>query len=248
MSLSAAKLFSFLDLTTLNSTDSEINIETLIDFALMQKQRGFNVAAICVYSNFAELLIQKLKSSSIKSAVVAGGFPHGQMLLSAKSAELKHLESLGIDEIDVVLNRGLFLSGQRDKAKEDLLQMRQNAPNVCLKVILETGELETDKNIYAAAVLAIEAGADFIKTSTGKSNIGATPQAVRVMCLAVKEHLNHTGKHIGIKVSGGVRTSADALLYAEIVHDSLGQEWLCPELFRIGASSLAHELIDNSAL
>ncbi len=243
MSLSASKLFSFLDLTTLISTDSESNVKALIDFALEQQQNGFQAAAICVYSNFAEVLLENLQGSSIKSAVVAGAFPHGQALNYVKNLELKELASMGIEEIDVVLNRGLFLSGQREKAQEDLVQMRNSASDVCLKVILETGELSTADNIREAAYLAMDAGADFIKTSTGKSAVGATPDAVRVMCEAVKAHFDKTSKKVGVKVSGGVRTEADAQLYAKIVGEILGTEWLSPALFRIGASSLAHDLI-----
>jgi len=243
MSLAPKELFSFLDLTTLNPTDSEKTVQQLLDFALAQSREGFQAAAVCVYSNFAVLLIDKLKGTGIKSAVVAGAFPHGQALNSAKNRELKDLAAQGVQEIDVVLNRGLFLSGQRDKAKEDLEQMRNSAPGVCLKVILETGELSTAENIRVAAHLAMDSGADFIKTSTGKSAVGATPDAVRVMCEAIKEHFDKTGKKVGVKVSGGVRTESDAQLYAEIVENVLGKDWLRPALFRIGASSLANDLL-----
>jgi deoxyribose-phosphate aldolase len=150
-----------------------------------------------------------------------------------------------VDEIDIVINRGLLLAENFEQAEEELQALRAAAPNVCLKVILETGELLDEQLIKRATSIAITAGADFVKTSTGKCAIGATPEAVKWMSQIVLEHYEKTGKKVGIKVSGGVKTKADALQYISIVENTLGSSWLKPKLFRIGASSLAHELLTN---
>jgi deoxyribose-phosphate aldolase len=239
-------IFSFLDLTSLNATDNYEVISTLVDFCIEQNQRGFSVAAVCVYSEFAAYVKQKLVSTDIKTAVVAGAFPHGLSCLETKVFEVQQMAALGVDEIDIVLNRGLLLSGDFDKAAGEIRAMRNACPNVCLKVILETGELLNETLIKQATEIVINAQADFVKTSTGKCPIGATPEAVQWMCEILKQHFDKTGKKIGLKVSGGVRSENDALEYIKIVQEILGDSWLHPDLFRIGASSLAHDLIKKS--
>lgn len=245
MSLKPDEIYQFIDLTTLNATDSTKDIMNLVDFALEQGQRGFFVAAICVHSNFAPILVSSLRGSPIKSAVVAAAFPHGQSPLSSKIAEINYAVENSVDEIDIVINRGLFLSGDQEKSEYELHHLRAASKGVCLKTILETGELKNPASIGRAAELAIKCGADFIKTSTGKSEIGATPEAVTAMCKVVKTHFEQTCKHVGIKVSGGVRTIDQAQIYVDIVKNELGEAWLKPELFRIGASSLAKDLVSQ---
>ena len=239
-------VFSFLDLTSLESTDNFKTISTLVNFAIEQNQRGFSVAAVCVYSAFGVHVQQKLASTGIKTAVVAGGFPHGLSSIETKIFEVKQMADLGIDEIDIVVNRGLILSGEFEKAEQELHAMRQVCPKAGLKVILETGELIEEGLIKKATQIAINAKADFIKTSTGKSKIGATPEAVQWMCEQIKEHYEQTGRKVGLKISGGVRTENDAIAYIKIVQEILGATWLTPDLFRIGASSLASDLIKKS--
>jgi deoxyribose-phosphate aldolase len=241
--LNEKEIFSFLDLTSLNSTDNTHSISSLVDFAIEQNLRGFSVAAVCVYADFGKFVQNQLAETPIKTAVVAGSFPHGLATLETKVFEVSKMNHLGIDEIDIVTNRGLILAGEFDRAERELQTMREACPNVCLKVILETGELQSEALIKGATQIAINAKADFVKTSTGKSNIGATPEAVKWMCEIVKTHYQKTGNQVGIKVSGGVKTREDAVRYISIVQDILGSAWLHPDLFRIGASSLANDLI-----
>lgn len=244
--MTSKEIFSFLDLTSLNATDNIDSITTLVDFALEQNQRGFSVAAVCVYSNFGVFVKAKIASTGIKTAVVAGAFPHGLSSLETKIFEVQQMAELGLDEIDIVVNRGLILSNDFDLAERELLSLRNACPHVGLKVILETGELMREVLIKNATQIAINSGADFVKTSTGKSNIGATPEAVRWMSEQIKEHFEKTGRKVGLKVSGGVKTEQDARQYIQIVRDILGESWLHPNLFRIGASGLAKELIKSS--
>lgn len=239
------EVFSFLDLTSLNSTDNSQNIQTLVDFALEQNQRGFCAAAVCVFSNFGAYVKTGLSETSINTAVVAGAFPHGQQPLEVKVLEIEKAVLNEVDEIDIVLNRGLFFESRYDLLQDELRSLRNAADGTILKTILETGELKTQENIKLAAKMALLNGADFIKTSTGKMEIGATPQAVQWMCEVIDEHHQKTGRKVGIKVSGGVKTYADACVYIDIVHSALGKSWLNPQLFRIGASSLAKELVEN---
>jgi deoxyribose-phosphate aldolase len=241
--MTSKEIFSFLDLTSLNSTDNLQSIEELVYFALEQYHRKNSVAAICVFSNFGGFVQEKLTSTGIQTAVVAGAFPHGLSSLETKVFEVQQMSKMGIDEIDIVINRGLLLAEKFEEAEHELKALRSAASNVCLKVILETGELLEEQLIKRATSLAISAGADFVKTSTGKCAIGATPEAVKWMSEIVLEHYEKTGKQVGIKVSGGVKSKADALHFISIVENTLGTFWLNPKLFRIGASSLAHELI-----
>jgi deoxyribose-phosphate aldolase len=239
----ARQIFQLIDLTTLNATDSPKDVKALVDFALEQSQRGFSVAAICVHSNFAALLSEYMVNGTIKKAVVAGAFPHGQALIEVKNREIQLAVQSGVDEIDIVINRGMLLANELETLTEELLKMRTAAGSATLKTIIESGELPTTEHIKTASKIALNCGADFIKTSTGKSTIGATPDAVRAMCEEIWEFYKSTGEKRGIKVSGGVKCYQDAVKYYNIVGEILGKEWLNKDLFRIGASGLAKELL-----
>lgn len=230
------QLISCIDLTSLESTDNEQSILQLVQKA----NEGFDgtyPAAVCVYPNFGSLVSKNL-NKLIQTAVVGGSFPSGQTFTATKISELELIENSTVQEVDVVINRGAFIAGDHAFVSNELNAMRRALPSKKLKVILETGELKSAENIEKAAELAIEAGADFIKTSTGKSTTGATPEAVEIMCLVIQNHFKKTGKKIGIKPSGGIRQIEDAHRYAKIVRNHLGEAWIHPSLFRIGASSL----------
>lgn len=236
-------LFQCLDLTSLNATDNSQTVEKLIDFALKNEQKGYAVASICTFPNFSQIVSQNLVNSNIKTTAVAACFPYSQSFFEVKKLEVKKAIEAGAEEIDIVLNLSAFFEQNYALVKNEIESIKAIAKNHCLKVILETGELKTTKNIRFAAQLAIESGADFIKTSTGKSALGATPVAVQAMCEVIADYFSATNKKIGIKVSGGVRTYEQGKIYAEIVTTVLGKSWLHPGLFRIGASSLAKNLL-----
>jgi len=237
-------LYRCLDLTTLNSTDNSVSILKLVNWAKLQEKNGHIVASICTFPNFTFLVNDHLQDSQIKTTAVSASFPASQSFLKVKKLETKMALEAGADEIDIVMNLGLFFENNFDEVKREIQQLKAIVGDKCLKVILETGELKSKENIQLAAQLAIESGADFIKTSTGKSTIGATTEAVATMCEVIHAHYKTTGKKVGLKISGGVRTFEQALEYQEIVLKQLGQEWLQPSLFRIGASSLATNLIE----
>lgn len=237
-------LYRCLDLTSLNSTDNPVNILELINWAKKQEKKGHVPASICTFPNFTYLVNDNLADSQIKTTAVAGSFPTSQSFLKVKKLEVKMAIEAGADEIDIVLNLGLFFENNFKEVKREIQQLKKIVGEKCLKIILETGELKSKENIQLAAKLAIESGADFIKTSTGKSTIGATTEAASAMCEVINAHYKKTGKKIGIKISGGVRTFEQAVEYREIILKQLGKEWLQPGLFRIGASSLATNLIE----
>lgn len=224
------KIVSYIDLTSLNSTDNDATITSLINKGNSGIANQMP-AAICVYPNLTSSL--SLIDSRIKKAVVAGFFPESQASLEAKANELLLINSLLIDEVDIVINRGKIIEGDFEYLSKEISQARKILKDKKLKVILETGELRPDE-IKKSSEIAIHCGADFIKTSTGKSKIGATPEAVQIMCSAILG----SNKKVGIKVSGGVKTLDDAILYKNIIFQAVGEKWLSPELFRIGASSL----------
>lgn len=235
------KLISFIDLTSLNNTDSNKNISDLVNKA----NKGFNSiypAAVCVFSNFGEYAKRSI-SKDINVAIVSACFPSGQTIQKAKFIEIECVNETMIDEVDIVINRGQFLSGNFNFVSNEITEIKKRIPNKHLKVILETGELKTEENIRKASQLSILAGADFIKTSTGKMNIGSTPEAVFYMCDEISKHYKNTGTKIGIKPAGGIRTLEDALVIYKIVDSVLGKEWLNSNLLRIGASSLYDNLI-----
>lgn len=235
-----------IDLTTLNPTDNE---ERVREFT--QKVNEFeelypeldNVASICVYPNFAEVVSMNLDVTEVDTTVVAAGFPSSQTFDEIKIAECALAVSKGADEVDIVINVGQFLQGQYEEMCDTITECKEACRGKIFKVILETGALKSASNIMKASVLAIYAGADFIKTSTGKLDPAATPEAVLVMCKAAKAYFEQTGEKIGIKVAGGVRTPEDAVKYYCIVKSVLGEEWLTKDLYRIGASSAANNLL-----
>ena len=242
------KLISLIDLTTLNGDDTTKKVTALCDKAIKTENTQRNipkVAAVCVYPNFSSLVSQQLKNTGIKTAVVATGFPSGQTFKSIKLAEVREAVSAGAEEIDMVISRGLFLEQKYEAVFEEIRQVKEACGEAHLKVILETGELKDLNFVKTASVIAIEAGADFIKTSTGKIKPAATPEAFWVMTEAIKEYFAKTGKKIGIKPAGGISDAETALVFYQIVAENLGDMWLNNNLFRIGASSLLDNLLQE---
>ncbi|MBW8332594.1 MAG: deoxyribose-phosphate aldolase [Prolixibacteraceae bacterium] len=238
---------SCIDLTTLNSTDT---ISSVTEFTekvnqFPAKYPGIkNVAAICVYPNMAHTVRSTLNVPNVKIAAVAGGFPSSMTFTKIKIEEAHLAAVAGADEIDIVLPLWAFLEGHLETCTNEISSIKKAIGDAHLKVILETGVLNVDQ-IWQASMLAISAGADFIKTSTGKLPQAASPEAAFVMCLAIKQHYEETGKKIGFKPAGGIVTPEDAIFYLTIVQEILGTEWLTPELFRIGASRLANNLLEK---
>ena len=239
------KIYSCIDLTTLNTTDTREDIwkftEKVNDFEGSNPSID-NVAAVCVYPNFAKTVRESL-TANVKIACVAGGFPSSQTFLEVKIAETALAVLDGADEIDVVLNLGLFLNEEYEELTEEIDEIKEACHEAKLKVILETGALKEVKKIHDAAVLSLYSGADFIKTSTGKVYGGATLEAAYAMCIAIKNYYKKTGVKKGIKISGGVSTVEDAVNYYTIVKEILGEEWCNKDLFRVGASRLADTLL-----
>lgn len=234
-------IFACIDLTTLEATDNDQRIWALcqqaLDFA--RGDKGGSVAAICVYMPFVALGRNLLKNSGIKVATVSCSFPSGQLPLHLKLAETSWAVAQGADEIDMVISRGLMLEGNYDAVYEEIKAVKAACGKAHLKVILETGELESPMLIRKASELALLAGADFLKTSTGKVQPAATPEAAVVMLETIKEYYLHTGRKIGFKPAGGIADPETALKYYKLVKGILGEDWLNPALFRIGASRLA---------
>ena len=241
-------LFNCIDLTTLNTTDSD---ESVMRFT--EKVNRFddefpdlkNVAAICVYPNFAQVVKDTLEVEGINIACVSGGFPSSQTFTEVKIAETAMALADGADEIDIVIPVGAFLSGDYETMCEEIMELKETCKEHHLKVILETGALKTASNIKKASILSMYSGADFIKTSTGKQQPAATPEAAYVMCQAIKEYYEQTGNKVGFKPAGGIKTVNDALIYYTIVKEVLGKEWLSNELFRLGTSRLANLLLSE---
>lgn len=235
-----------IDLTTLNPTDNEDRVreftQKVNEFEELYPELD-NVASICVYPNFAEVVSMNLDVTEVDTTVVAAGFPSSQTFDEIKIAECALAVSKGADEVDIVINVGQFLQGQYEEMCDTIAECKEACRGKIFKVILETGALKSASNIMKASILAIYAGADFIKTSTGKLDPAATPEAVLVMCKAAKAYFEQTGSKIGIKVAGGVRTPEDAVKYYSIVKAVLGEEWLTKDLYRIGASSAANNLL-----
>lgn len=239
------QIHRFIDLTSLTSIDTKESIWKLVD--RVNDFEGTrpdvpNVAAICTYPLFVETVKQALTAQDVKIASVTGGFPSSQTFTEVKIAETAMAIMSGAEEIDIVMNLGYFLEENYDELAEEIQEIKDSCREGKLKVILETGALQTPENIQKAAILAIYSGADFIKTSTGKGYPGATPEAVYTMCKVIKKYHDITGERIGIKVSGGIRTAEEAVKYYTIVEAVLGKEWLNKNLFRIGASSLVEDI------
>ncbi|GHV47796.1 deoxyribose-phosphate aldolase [Bacteroidia bacterium] len=235
-----------IDLTSLSALDSEESI-----WKLVERVNQFdgkhpdipNVAAICTYPNFTQTVKKNLTAQGVKIAVVTGGFPSSQTFEEIKVAETGLAVMYGAEEIDTVLNPGYFLNEDYEELITELQEIKESAHGATLKIIIETGALSTINNIVKAAIISIYAGADFIKTSTGKEFKGASFEAVYAMCNVIKQFYENRNIKIGIKISGGVRKAEDAVKYYTIVKSVLGNEWLTKDLFRIGASSLAEDLI-----
>jgi len=239
-------LFSSVDLTTLSTEDSVKSVaqftKRVNDFDNDYPQYK-NVAAICVYSNFAEVVKSHLDVEGVDIAVVAAGFPSSQTFEAVKVADVALAVEGGANEVDIVMNVGYFLDGNYEDLCDEIIELKHTAKNAKLKVILETGCLKTAENIKKASILSMYSGADFIKTSTGKIYSGASLEAAYVMCCCIREYYEKTGTKVGFKAAGGVRSAEDALGYYAIVKEILGDEWLNHDLFRLGASSLANSLL-----
>ena len=241
-------LFNCLDLTTLKTEDSE---ESVLKFT--ERVNEFdneypdlkNVAAICVYPNFAKIVSQSLEVEAVSIACVSGGFPSSQTFTEVKVAETALALADGATEIDIVISVGKFLSGDYEGMCDEIEEIKSICGDHHLKTILETGALKSADNIWKASILAMYSGADFIKTSTGKQEPAATPEAAYVMCQAIKAYHEKTGRKVGFKPAGGVNSVNDALIYYTIVKEVLGKEWLNNELFRIGTSRLANLLLSD---
>lgn len=237
-----------IDLTTLNSTDTVGHVATFT-----QKVNAFtnqfsnldNVAAICVYPNMVQVVREHLAVDSVNIAAVAGGFPSSMTWLSVKTEEARLAVAAGADEIDIVLPLWAFLEGNIEECIREVVAVKRAIGDAHLKVILETGVLPSAEAIWQASIVSLSAGADFIKTSTGKMPIAATPEAAVVMCYALRYWHETTGEKRGFKPAGGIVTPSDALLYLRIVKEVLGSEWVTPHLFRIGASRLANHLLSD---
>lgn len=239
-------LFSSIDLTTLSTEDSVRSVskftQRVNDFDNDYPQFK-NVAAICVYSNFAEVVKTNLDVDGVDIAVVAAGFPSSQTFDAVKVADVAMAVEGGASEVDIVLNVGKFLDEDYEGLCDEIIELKHTARSARLKVILETGCLKTAANIKNASILSMYSGADFIKTSTGKIYPGASLEAAYVMCQCIKEYYEKTGTRVGFKAAGGIRSAEDAVNYYALVKEILGDEWLTHDLFRIGASSLANNLL-----
>lgn len=241
-------LFNCIDLTTLKCTDSEPSVmkftEKVNEFVDRYPDLK-NVAAICVYPNMAEIVNDTLEADDVKIACVSGGFPSSQTFIEVKVAETAMALHAGADEIDIVISVGKFLTGDYEGMCDEIEELKEVCGDKHLKVILETGALKTASNIKKASILSMYCGADFIKTSTGKENPAATPEAAYVMCQAIKEYFLETGRKVGFKPAGGINSVHDALVYYTIVKELLGEEWLTNERFRLGTSRMANLLLSE---
>ncbi len=236
------QLLRNIDLTSLNGNDTTATIDNLCDLALNVPG---GVAAVCVYPPFAEQVRKRLKGSAIKTAAVAGAFPSGQSPIEIKTSEVAWTVVQGAEEIDMVINRGKMLEGDYQTVSNEIKAIRAACGEAHLKVILETGELHSLATIRRAAEIALMAGAHFIKTSTGKINPAATPEAAVVMCETLKDFYQISNNKAGFKPAGGIQTPKQALLYYFIVKTLLGDEWLSPTWFRIGASKLVKNILEK---
>lgn len=241
-------LFNTIDLTTLKATDSPESVARFTA-AVNDFEERFpslpNVAAICVYPNFAAVVRTVLEVSDVKVACVSGAFPSSQSFEEVKIAETSLAVANGADEIDIVLNLGYFLDKDYESVCDEISEQKEATRDGLLKVILETGALKSASNIKKASILALYSGADFLKTSTGKEYPGASLEAAYIMAQAIKEYYQKTGRRVGFKAAGGVATTEDAVKYYTVIKEVLGQEWLDNRYFRLGASRLANNLLSS---
>jgi deoxyribose-phosphate aldolase len=238
--------FSMLDLTTLEGQDTPGKIKTLCHKAMFpapEKLGVSMVAAVCVYPKFVRIAKDELRGSKVNVAAVATYFPSGQSSRRTRLLDTRVALDAGADEIDMVINRGALLCGEFARVHDEIAEVKQLCGAVHLKVILETGELVTYDNVRRASMLAMEAGGDFIKTSTGKVSPAATLPVTLVMLEAIRDYFFATGKRIGMKPAGGIRTAKQALQYLVLVNETLGDDWMTPDLFRLGASTLANDIL-----
>lgn len=244
--VSRPEIMGFLDLTSLGAGDNEEKISGMLD-----KVNNFKryypefppVAALCVYPVFIPLLKKKLTIPTVKKASVAASFPSSQTFIEIKKAEMQRIIDEGADEADIVISLGRFLGGDYNAVFDEVYILKEISGDISLKVILETGMIKNPLYIRIASLLALEAGADFIKTSTGKNGPGASPESMLIMAEAVGDYFSATGRKAGLKPAGGISNYQTALVYYETVKQTLGESWLTPSLFRIGASRLANDLL-----
>ena len=245
--LSGLKLaISMMDLTTLEGKDTPGKVGFVCRKAIQPMDPRYEVpscAAVCVYPNLVRDAKRFLGNSEVRVASVATAFPSGLMPLKLKLQEVRSAARDGADEIDMVIDRGQFLAGNHNRVSDEIAATREACGAAHLKVILETGELQTFDNVRIASELAMRAGADFIKTSTGKVSPAATMPVTLVMLEAIRDYFYETGIRIGMKPAGGIRTAKQALAYLVMVKETLGDDWLTPDLFRFGASTLANDLL-----
>lgn len=241
-------LFNTIDLTTLNSTDSPQSVTRFVERVnAFDEEYGElkNVAAICVYPCFAQVVRSVLEVSDVEIACVSACFPTSQSFVEVKVAETALALAGGADEIDIVFNLGNYYDGDYESVCDEIAELKAVCRDAHLKVILETGALKTAADIKAASILSLYSGADFLKTSTGKGYPGATLEAAYVMAKCIKEYHAKTGNMVGFKASGGISTTEDAVAYYTIIKEVLGEKWLTNEYFRIGASRLANNLLSD---
>ncbi|KHN83278.1 Putative deoxyribose-phosphate aldolase [Toxocara canis] len=241
------KLIGHIDLTTLSGDDTRRRVEALIEKALrpLSKEPDVRCAAVCIYpARVADAKNYVMnKSEKMNIACVAAGFPSGQYRLESRVLEVKLAVEDGADEIDIVINRAAALEQDWKCVHDEVAAFKAACGKAHMKTILATGELQSYENIYRASWAAMLAGSDFIKTSTGKESVNATPEVAYVMCTAIKRYFDLTGRRVGFKPAGGLKTPLDALVYRVLVEEVLGNEWLTPQLFRFGASSLLDNVI-----
>ena len=235
-----------IDLTTLEGADTPGKVAALCSKALRPDPVDPSipaVAAVCVYPNLVPVAVERVRGSGVKVASVATAFPSGQAPLDVKLAEVRDVVEMGADEVDMVMDRGAFLSGRYAKVYDEIVRVKEACGDAHLKVILETGELGTYDNVRRASLLAMAAGADFIKTSTGKLPSAATLPVALVMLEAIRDVYEETGRMVGMKPAGGIRVAKQAVQHLVLVHETLGPEWLTPDLYRLGASSLLNDVL-----
>jgi deoxyribose-phosphate aldolase len=247
-----AKLFALdlavrmMDLTTLEGADTPGKVAALWSKGIRPDPSDAtvpSVAAICVYPNLVPTAVERTRGTSVKVASVATAFPSGQAPTDVKVAEVREVVELGADEVDMVIDRGAFLSGRYAKVYDEIVKVKEAAGDTHVKVILETGELGTYDNVRRASLLAMAAGGDFIKTSTGKVSPAATLPVTLCMLEAIRDVHEETGRVVGMKPAGGIRTAKQAVQYLVVLHETLGLEWMTPDLFRFGASSLLNDVL-----
>ncbi len=237
---------AMMDLTTLEGMDSPGKVRQLCEKAkrpLPSRADVPSCAAICVYPDLVEIAVEALRSSTVQVAAVATGFPSGRTDRATKLREVELAVAAGANEIDMVIDRGAFLAGRYGQVYDEICAVKEACGTARLKVILETGELKTYDNIRRACRIALLAGGDFLKTSTGKVTPASTLPVVLLMLEAVRDHYLETGRQVGVKAAGGIRTGKDALRYLVLVAETAGDLWLSPHWFRFGASSLLNDVL-----